>query len=57
MIPTTLRQLPSPNVPLVNQDGTIAKAWYDYFRELDARTRALITASNDHETRITTLEP
>jgi hypothetical protein len=50
-------KLPDPTIKLVNPDGTLAKPFYDYLRDLDTRLRQVIDAVNDHETRITALEP
>lgn len=50
------RPLPKPDTPVLQPNGLMARAWYDYFRELDDATRKLIAASNDYETRITDLE-
>lgn len=50
-------KLPDPSVRLVNKDGTMAKDWYDWFRAIDTKHRQITDAVNDHETRITELEP
>jgi hypothetical protein len=51
------RKLPPPAQRLINADGTMNEYWRKYFEEWDTRLRQLIDASNDHETRITALEP
>lgn len=51
------QKLPEPTIRLVNQDGTLSKPFYDYLRDLDLKLRQVIDAVNDHETRITALEP
>jgi len=53
-----LRPLPGPTAKWVNpQTGQIDPVVYQYFEQLDRIIRALIAASEDHETRITALEP
>jgi hypothetical protein len=51
------QKLPEPTIRLVNQDGTLSKPFYDYLRDLDLKLRQVIDVVNDHETRITALEP
>lgn len=51
------RPIPPPNVPLVEPNGLMSREWYDYFRDLDRVTRELVRSNEDHEIRITTLEP
>lgn len=58
------RNLPPPQVPVIEgQTGLMNRIWYDYFRDMDAATRALVKqdAGNaiileDFELRITDLE-
>lgn len=51
------RPLPPPSQRLVETDGRMNEFWYRYFQEQDQVIRALVDASNDHETRIEALEP
>lgn len=50
------QRLPDPFTRMVEADGRLSKEWYQYFREMDFAVRALIAASEDHETRINELE-
>ena len=49
--------LPQPTARWIEPDGKPTREFYLYLRDLDTRIRELIDAVNDHETRITTLEP
>lgn len=51
------QKLPEPTARWSEADGKPTREFYQYMRDLDARLRELIDAVNDHETRITTLEP
>lgn len=51
------RIIPKPSQKLVNPDGTMDKAWYDWFRDWDAVQRKLVDSNNDYETRLQALEP
>lgn len=51
------RPLPKPETPLMAPNGLMTRDWYDYFRELDRVTRELVRSNEDHEIRITILEP
>lgn len=55
--PKVFRPIPPPEHRFLDAEGRVEKAWYDYLRDLDMRTRRLTDASNDYETRITALEP
>lgn len=57
------RPLPKPDTPVLHTNGLMARAWYDYFRELDFALRALVESDallteqvSQHEDRITDLE-
>lgn len=49
--------LPKPSQRVIEADGTMNKFWRQYLEDIDRKLRELIDASNDHETRITALEP
>lgn len=45
------------NLPLVRQDGSMTEITEQAFLRMVAELQALRTTVNDHETRITALEP
>lgn len=51
------RKLPEPTARWIDPDGKPSREFYQYLRDLDGKVRDLIDVSNDHETRITVLEP
>lgn len=51
------QKLPEPTARWVDQNGRPTKEFFQYLRDIDGKVRELIDVSNDHETRITVLEP
>ncbi len=51
------RKLPEPTARWFEQDGRPTKEFYQYLRDVDQKLRELIDVSNDHEDRLTALEP
>lgn len=41
---SALKPIPAPSVPLLNDDGTMRREWYEYFQFLDRALRQIKTA-------------